>query len=433
MLREIKNSILKIDRLFFKIFGSDKSVKFLENIKEAETIFSYLNETGAENKVKFVGGCVRKALCGELIDDIDLATSLKPEEVKEKLFKKNIKVIDTGISHGTLTVILNKKKFEITTLRKDILTDGRHAKVEFTTDWTSDALRRDFTINSIYVDIEGRIFDPLNGIKDLRNGVIKFIGTPEERIQEDYLRILRYFRFCIQYAKTDYDQKTIGIVKQNINGLNKVSNERIFTELKKILLIKNVNNLFLNNYSREIILNIFPQLKYYERLNKLDNLNKKLRNNYDNFLILALLIIDESNNYEFFCYKYKISNNIKKRFSNISKNFENLKSKKFYTEQNIKKKVYLSSKYEVKDLLLFSICMKNKFKLSNTENLMNLIDTYKIPKFPISGEYLKEQGYKAGQTLGNKLKSLEEKWINNNFVLDKEVIKQSLEKINKGD
>jgi len=226
----------------------------LENIKEAVTIFSCLNKIGKENQVKFVGGCVRKSLCGENIDDIDLATTLEPGEVKKRLIEKNIKVIDTGISHGTVTVILNQKKFEITTLRKDVSTDGRHANVQFTLNWEQDASRRDFTINAIYADIEGRIFDPLNGISDLQNGRIKFIGLPVERIREDYLRILRYFRFFTQYSKTDYDQDTIQSINKNINGLNKISHERIFDELKKILSLKNVYSLFDNNQSKKIIL-----------------------------------------------------------------------------------------------------------------------------------------------------------------------------------
>ena len=238
MLKKIKNIVLKTDRLLYKKFGSDKSTKPLENIKEAKIIFSYLNDIGKESKVRFVGGCVRKAICGENIDDIDLATSLEPDEVKKRLNREDIKVVDTGISHGTVTAILNKKKFEITTLRKDVSTDGRHANVEFTSNWEEDASRRDFTINAIYADIEGRIFDPLNGISDLQNGIIKFIGSSEQRIQEDYLRILRYFRFFTQYSKIDYDQNIIRSVKQYINGLNKISNERIFDELKKILTLK---------------------------------------------------------------------------------------------------------------------------------------------------------------------------------------------------
>ena len=430
MLKKIKNIISKTDHLLFKKFGSDKSVKFLENIKEARIIFSHLNEIGKECKVRFVGGCVRKSLSGENIDDIDLATSLEPNEVKNKLTKKNIRVIDTGISHGTVTAILNKKNFEITTLRQDISADGRHADVQFTLDWKKDALRRDFTINAIYTDIEGRIFDPLNGILDLKRGEIKFIGSPDERIQEDYLRILRYFRFFIHYSKAEHDLNTIKSIKKNINGLNAISNERIFAELKKILFLKNLSSLFYNKHSKEIILNIFPQMLYYKRLNIINNLDTRLRDKYDIELILALLIIDQSSNYEYFCHKYKTSNTIKNRFKNISKNYENIKNKKFYSEQNLKKLIYLSSKEDVIDLLLFSLCTNNKIEILSIEKLLYYVETCKRPKFPISGNDLKKHGYKSGPELGTKLKLLEEKWINNNFVLDKKLIENSLNKVN---
>ena len=431
MFKKLKNIALKTDRFLYKKFGSDKSTKFLENIKEAKTIFSHLNEIGKENEVRFVGGCVRKAICGEIIDDIDLATSLKPDDVKDRLSKANIKFFETGISHGTVTAILNKKKFEITTLRKDISTDGRHANVEFTSNWEEDASRRDFTINAIYSDIDGRIFDPLNGIADLKNGKIRFIGTPEERIQEDYLRILRYFRFFAHYSKVDHDQNDIRSIKRHINGLNRISNERIFDELKKILKLKNIWSLFFNEISKEIILNIFPQFKYSERLKTFSSLDKKLVDRYDDDLILAMLIMDQSNNYEYFCHKYKTSNSIKKRFKNISDNFENLKSKKFYSEENIKKLIYLYNKDQVNDLLFFSICVNNKIKNLRVEELIDYVNICKIPKFPISGDYLKKQGYVTGQVLGNKLKKLEQKWIENNFIIEKKVIEKSLGKIDK--
>ena len=431
MLKKIKNIVLKTDRLLYKKFGSDKSTKPLENIKEAKTIFSYLNDIGKESKVRFVGGCVRKAICGENIDDIDLATSLEPDEVKKRLNREDIKVVDTGISHGTVTAILNKKKFEITTLRKDVSTDGRHANVEFTSNWEEDASRRDFTINAIYADIEGRIFDPLNGISDLQNGIIKFIGSSEQRIQEDYLRILRYFRFFTQYSKIDYDQNIIRSVKQYINGLNKISNERIFDELKKILTLKNVYRLFSHNTSKEIFLNIFPQFKYYERLKIIDSLDSKLRDKYDNYLILASLILDQTNNYEYFCHKYKMSNSIKNRFKNMSINFENLEKKNFFSEENIKKLIYLSNKDYVRDLLLFSICANKKIETLSIEKLINYVNVCKIPKFPVSGDYLKRHGYETGEVLGKKLKSLEEKWIENNFIIEKKVIDKSLGKDSK--
>jgi len=428
MLKKIKKIITKTDNFLFKKFGSEKSIKILENLKEAKIIFSHLNEIEKESEVRFVGGCVRKSLCGESIDDIDLATSLEPDEVKKRLTKGDIKVIDTGISHGTVTVILNQKKFEITTLRKDVSTDGRHANVQFISNWELDASRRDFTINAIYADIEGRIYDPLNGISDLQNGIIKFIGSPKERIQEDYLRILRYFRFFIQYSKIDYDQKIIRLIKQYINGLNKISNERIFDELKKIITLKNAYSLFSHDTSKEIILNIFPQFKYYERLKIIDSLTQKLRDKYDNQLVLALFIVDQSNNYEYFCHKYKTSNSIKNRFKNISINFENLKRKEFYLEGNIKKLIYLSSKDDVRDLLLFSQCTNKDLHTFSLERLLGNVDSCKIPKFPISGDYLKDHGYKAGTELGKKLKFLEQKWIENNFVLDKKRVDKSLDK-----
>ena len=430
MLKKLKNIILKTDSFLYKKFGTDKSTKALENIKEARIIFACLNETGKEDQVRFVGGCVRKSISGEYIDDIDLATILEPNEVKKKLNKEKIKVIDTGISHGTVTAIINNKKFEITTLRKDLSTDGRHAKVTFTSDWKEDALRRDFTINAIYVDIQGRIFDPLNGISDLQNGVVKFIGTSDERIQEDYLRILRYFRFFTQYSKTDHNEKVISSIKKYINGLNKVSNERIFDELNKIIQLKDLSSLFSNRTSNEIIVNIFPQLKYYERLKIFEALNHKLKLKYDNNLILALLILDESNDYEYFCHKYKTSNVIKNRFKNISENFESLKNKKFYTEANIKKLIYLSNKNSVRDLMLFSMCTNTKTKNFSVETLLDYVNICKIPKFPVSGDYLKQHGYETGQVLGKKLKSLEEKWIENNFVIDKKMLEKSLGKGN---
>ena len=431
MFNKIKNIISKTDHFLYKKFGSDKSVKFLENIKEAKIIFSLLNEIGEESRVRFVGGCVRRALCCENIDDIDLATSLEPDEVKKKLNKEDIKVIDTGISHGTVTAILNKKRFEITTLRKDISTDGRHANVEFTTSWEQDAQRRDFTINAIYVDIEGRIFDPLNGISDFQNGKIKFIGSPEQRIQEDYLRILRYFRFFTQYSKTSHDQDVIHFIKKNINGLNKISNERILDELKKILSLRSPYSLFSNNQSKEIILSIFPQFKYYERLKIINSLRQRPRDKYDNYLILALMIIDQSNDYEYFCHKYKTSNSVKNRFKNISQNYDNVKNKKFYSEENIKKLVYLSSKDNVIDLLLFSICENNKNSILNIEELINYVNRCVVPKFPISGNYLIEHGYETGEILGQKLKLLEEKWIENNFIIEKKMVEKSLGKVNK--
>ena len=160
-----------------------------------------------------MGGCVRKFINGESIDDIDLATIYKPNEVKEKLSGQGIQVIETGIRHGTVTALFNNLTFEITTLREDIENYGRHAKVEFTKDWTKDASRRDLTINAIYMDINQNIFDPFDGVKDLKNGVVKFIGDSETRIKEDYIRIIRYLRFYTLYSKNEHNSELVETIK----------------------------------------------------------------------------------------------------------------------------------------------------------------------------------------------------------------------------
>ena len=206
--------------LLNKIFSQSKNFNFLnlafQKIKketEIKEIFKAIEEFSKNSEIRYVGGCVRKAINDELIDDIDLAVNLNPDDVCKILKENNIKFYKTGIDHGTVTVLINNKKFELTSLRKDILTDGRHAKVEFSNDWHEDASRRDFTINSIYADIDGNLFDPFDGKKDLENGEIKFIGEPEKRIKEDYLRILRYIRFFLNYSKKRHNPNVIKIIK----------------------------------------------------------------------------------------------------------------------------------------------------------------------------------------------------------------------------
>jgi poly(A) polymerase len=430
MLKKTKKIISKIDRYLFKKFGSSENIKSLENLKEAKFIFSLLNDFENDNKVRFVGGCIRKSMRGEDIDDIDLATSLKPDIVKKKLTDNGIKVVDSGIEHGTLTAILNKKKFEITTLREDVTTDGRHAEVKFTTDWEKDSCRRDLTINSIYGDIDGKIFDPQNGLNDLRDGIIKFIGKSEQRIQEDYLRIIRYFRFFLIYSQKDHDEEIIQAIKKNINGLNKISKERLFQETKKILSNDNIYSLFSNDKSKEIILNIFPQFKFYERLKDFNKLSEELKLKYDYGLILSILVVDQTDNYDFFCYKFKTPNHIKEKLKYISSNFQKLNNKNFYEKDSIKKLIYFNDKEKIKNILLFSRFAIKKIKDSELKNLLYYVESCNIPKFPITGEDLKNYGYKTGQELGKKLKSLEEKWVENNFQIDKKLVEKSLNKSN---
>ena len=185
-----------------KIFNNKDSKNFyfsdFENLNKTtniEKIFNLFSNFSETSEIRYVGGSIRKIINKEKVDDIDLATNLAPKIVCEILRKNNISFYESGIEHGTITAKINDYKFEITTLRKDVSTDGRFAKVEFSKDWYEDASRRDFTFNAIYADLIGILYDPFNGKKDLEFGKVNFIGDPEKRIKEDYLRILRYVRF----------------------------------------------------------------------------------------------------------------------------------------------------------------------------------------------------------------------------------------------
>ena len=230
MLNKSLKLINKITRNLFP-FYKNSDLKF---------VFKKLQEGYSEDTVtaRFVGGCVRKYLSNDEIDDIDIATILSTDDVKEKFKNTKCKIIDTGIKHGTVTLITEKFKLEITSLRKDLETDGRHAEVEYINNWQQDSERRDFTINAIYLDINGKIFDPQNGTTDLKNKNVKFIGDPQKRIEEDYLRIIRFIRFKIMYD-SNIDPTTNKAIKQNLNGITKISKERILIELFKILDLKN--------------------------------------------------------------------------------------------------------------------------------------------------------------------------------------------------
>ena len=208
--------------------------------KELKFVFNKIQEGFSTKTVtaRFVGGCVRKYLTNDKIDDIDIATILSSAEIKEKFEDTNFKVVESGIQHGTVTLVSDNFKLELTTLRKDVETDGRHAEVEYINDWQLDSERRDFTINAIYLDINGNIFDPQMGTVDLKNNNVKFIGDPQKRIEEDYLRIIRFIRFKLMY-NSSLEVSTAKAIKLNLDGVQKISKERILIELLKIWDLKN--------------------------------------------------------------------------------------------------------------------------------------------------------------------------------------------------
>jgi len=403
------NFIKKIKNFFFP-FYKNSELKF---------VFKKLQQ-GLPNEPKvamFVGGCVRKYLSNEEIDDIDIATSLTTDQIKEKFKDTRFKVIDSGVKHGTVTLVSDKLKLELTTLRKDVKTDGRHAEIEYTDDWREDSERRDFTINAIYLDINGKIFDPQSGTADLKNCNIKFIGDPQKRIEEDYLRIIRFIRFSLEYV-SEIEQTTIEAIRLNLDGIKKISKERVLSELFKILCTKNFVKLNNNQHLKAIFSLIFPEFKNLERLYQLETILSQ--SNFDKETLLAVLLVDETNNYEYFLHKYNVSNDLKESLNLMAKNFTNLQSNKKFFLKDLKKNIYFFGKKHLMALNILYFSNSKKVKLKDYFNILRSIKKLNIPKFSFDGNYLKEKGMQEGALIGKTLKIIESEWLDNDFEISDE-------------
>jgi tRNA nucleotidyltransferase/poly(A) polymerase len=420
-----------MNNLIDKIFFRSKNLNYINlrfrNVKretEVEKIFNAIHSFSTNSEIRYVGGCVRKAINKEKIDDIDLAVNLNPDNVCEALRKKNIKYYESGIEHGTITALIKNNKFEITSLRKDVDTDGRHAKVEFSDDWKEDASRRDFTINSIYADIEGNLFDPFDGKKDLENGQINFIGDAETRIKEDYLRVLRYIRFFLNYSKNKHDPKIIKIIKRNLSGFSNISSERLLDEFQKLLRSEGFFKITKNKDCVEIINLIFPQLKSISVFNKLNSFAKKNFYKVDFIFLLSLMIIDGTDNVDYFIYKFNLSKKNKKRLLFLN-NFNSQKiTIKTFLEKNLNKIFYFNGREALMDVIYFKIFKSSKIDI----NLLKMIENFKdkeIPVMPLKANILMEKyNIAASKELGSKLKRIEEVWTNNNFQISEKEIQK---------
>ena len=388
-------------------------------------IFAAISEYSEKSEVRYVGGCIRKILNNEEIDDIDLATNLKPDETINALKSSQINFYETGIDHGTITANINGKDFEITSLRKDVSTDGRHAKVEFSESWHEDASRRDFTINSIYSDLDGNLYDPFNGKEDLEKKIIKFIGNAEKRIKEDYLRILRYIRFSLNYSNLTHQDSVKKIIKQNISGISKISSERLLSELKKIFNSNGILKLHSDKFSLEIIQIIFPQLKNINILKKLNRYVENHNFQKDFILLIAILIIDDTDNCEYFLYKFKISNEDKKRIMFIKNFYSKSLEKNFFSEKNLWKVLYNDGKKSLMDLINFTILRSKKDDDKKLIKLKDFFNNQSPPIFPIKArELIGKYNLKEGRELGQKLRQIENLWIENDFKIQQKDIEK---------
>ena len=396
--------------------------------KDILKITKILTSKGAD--VYIVGGSVRNSYWQEEFDNIDFSISISPNEVKE-LFK-NIKctIIETGIEYGTLSVVFNKKLFEITSFRKDIKTFGRKAIVKYTSSIEDDARRRDFTFNAIYLNMKGEILDPLGNFSDLVNGKVRFVGQPKKRIEEDHLRILRFFRFISKYPSQNrsINLKTLAAIKQSKYLLKKLSKDRIWKEFKLILSSDGVC-LALRFMKETGVLNILftnISLKNIENLVELEKkiisefLGKHYFNTFelkDPILRLSILL-DPKEKYLERVLSLK-KNEIKKlnfynKFDVFPKNFKSL-GFNYGLEKGLSLLLLYIAKKKNFDIYIKS----KKFEIEFQLNCKDIIEGAKaVKKFPITGIDLLQRGY-SGKKLGEILEKLKKVWINSEFKLNK--------------
>jgi poly(A) polymerase len=368
-------------------------------------------------EARFVGGCVRDALLGEKVGDIDIATPLVPDEVVRRLKAAGLESIPTGIEHGTITAISSGKPYEITTLRRDVSTDGRRAVVAFTTDWVEDAQRRDFTMNALYATPAGEIADYVGGVADLTYGRVRFVGDPVTRIREDYLRVLRLFRFHAWYGKDDLDAAALQASASEKAGLAKLSGERIAKEMLRLLAAENPAPVLRVMAASGILAELFPQSANVARLEKLAALDARNFFAPDPVLRLAALLPDEVQAARAIAERWKLSNADRVRLEEVLGGRERIVS--YLSIREVRKLLYLLGPKAFKDRV--NLRWAEDLKESNAVQwraLLALADAWVRPDFPLTGRDVMAAGVPEGPLVGRILSEVEDWWIDADFTED---------------
>ncbi|MGL9733115.1 MAG: CCA tRNA nucleotidyltransferase [Wolbachia sp.] len=374
---------------------------------ETSLIIDAIEKFGGE--ARLVGGCVRDSILQRDIHDIDLAINLLPNQAIEALKLCNIKTIPTGLKHGTITAILNQRSFEITTLRYDTQCDGRHAKVEFTNNWQTDASRRDFTFNALYADKYGYIYDYFGGSQDLKARRLNFIGNAEDRIKEDYLRILRVFRFHAKICVGNLSDEILDICKKHSYMIQNLSGERVRDEMFKLLECDDPISTLKSMQKSDILQKIIPKEV------KCEILSSKLLFCTDAIIKLALLLRTIKNKQtigEYISKFLRLSNKQRKKLLFLL--FNDIKTELSRKEQ--KKYISLFGRELYCDLI--KVCGVESG--INVDEYISFAKMFDIPKFPLSGDDLINIGYQSGKSLGRSLKLLKQHWEDNYYSLTKE-------------
>ncbi|WP_273759296.1 CCA tRNA nucleotidyltransferase [Bartonella sp. ML70XJBT.G] len=409
-----------------------KQVGWLQH-HDLQTLLRILSLDGEEARI--VGGAVRNQLLGQPICDIDIATTCLPQQIITRVEKAGFKAVPTGVAFGTVTVVSQSCSYEVTTLRSDIETDGRHAKVAFGRDWKKDAERRDFTINALYCDAAGRLYDDVGGLNDIASQTVRFIGVAENRIREDYLRILRFFRFFAWYGMGRPDVEGLKACVRLKDGLHKLSSERIWGEMKKLLAALDPTRALLWMRQSGILTRLFPETEKWgiDAIHPLVKTEQALGWKVDPLLRLESLLPPDPVRVHEMAQRLRLSHKETTRLKEwaalemIAQNC---------SEFFLQKLLYLHGQQPVLDQLSLSIASsyvdasEKSEALQKAEDyvrLYQLAQRWQIPTFPVNGKDLIQKGFSKGVLLGKKLKELEMIWIESGFLMDRNAL---LEKIN---
>ena len=370
----------------------------------------------ALGEARFVGGAVRNALLGASVVDIDIAVPMPPAEAQARLTARDIKVVETGAEHGTITAIAGHHAFEVTSLRRDVETDGRHAKVVFTDDWAEDAARRDFTINALYASATGEIFDYATGVEDLIAGRVRFMGDARTRIAEDYLRVLRLFRFHAWYGRGEIDAGGLRAAAEARDKLKTLSAERVAKELLRLLEAGNPAPVLRVMAAAAILPELLPgalQLPRLERLADIDAENSFPR---DAVLRMAALLPDSAEAAQATSDTLKLSNADRLR---LEHSLSGERITLGLSAQGARKLLYRmgTARFRDKVLLQWASAPRTAGALP-WRMLLKMAENWQRPHFPLTGHDVMQAGVPEGPAVGRILAQVEDWWLDGDFAAD---------------
>ncbi|PSH69637.1 CCA tRNA nucleotidyltransferase [Phyllobacterium brassicacearum] len=377
---------------------------------------------------RVVGGAVRNTLLGQRVGDLDIATTCLPNETSRRAEEAGFKVVPTGIEHGTVTVIANEQPYEVTTLRADVETDGRHAEVAFGREWRVDAERRDFTINALYVEADGTIIDLVGGLADIESRTLRFIGDPEQRIREDYLRILRFFRFFAWYGKGRPESEGLKACARLKDGLARLSAERVWSELKKLLAAPDPSRALLWMRQAGVLTAVLPESEKWgiDAIHGLVTTEQDLHWDADPLLRLASMIPPNVERVAELASRLKLSNSERDRLNAWT---TTLPPQPEISEAGFAKKLYRSSEQGMRDRLSLALASARAdavndnaamMRAGHLSKLLTFLERYEKPKFPLSGGDIVAAGLDQGPAIGQVYRALEDEWIESGFTLNRD-------------